>query len=328
MKRIGYLISHKNNERRRALLPQDLYAIHHRKQLVIESGYGDALGYSDMEYHSAGASVADRNAVLSCDVLVDVKLGDADYLHKIAPGKTLVGWAHIVQKTDFTDAAIADRHTVIAWEDMNEKGRYIFYRNRELAGETAVLQAFTRYGRMPYDCRVAILGNGMTAHGAHRMLCGLGAKVDIYPRKLEVLFKERMQDYDVLVNCIMWDTRRTDRIIYRNDLKRLKRGSMIVDVSCDPNLEIETSHPTTIDDPVYSVDGVLHYAVDNTPAMAYRTVSEIISRQFAPYVDDLATGQYRPSLEAAVAIRNGKVLDPEIFAFRNRGIDPIEEMEA
>jgi N5-(carboxyethyl)ornithine synthase len=76
------------------------------------------------------------------------------------------------------------------------------------------------------------------------------------------------------------------------------------------------------------VDGVLHYAVDNTPAMAYRTVSEVISRQFAPYVDELVTGRYRPSLEAAVAIRNGKVLDPEIFAFRSRGIDPMEEMEA
>lgn len=328
MKRVGYVISHKNNEKRRALLPQDLHAIRHGGQLVIESGYGEVLGYSDMDYRSAGASVADRNAVLGCDVLVDVKLGDADYLHKIAPEKTLVGWAHIVQKTDFTDAAVAGRHTVVAWEDMNEKGRYIFYRNRELAGETAILQAFTRYGRMPYDCSVAILGNGMTAHGAYRMLCGLGARVDIYPRKLEPLFKERMQEYDVLVNCIMWDTRRTDRIIYRTDLKRLKRGSMIIDVSCDPNLEIETSRPTTIDNPVYSVDGVLHYAVDNTPAMAYRTVSEVISSQFSPYVDGLVTGQYRPALESAVAIRSGKVLYPDIFAFHGREPDPMEEMEA
>jgi N5-(carboxyethyl)ornithine synthase len=328
MNRVGYLISHKNNERRRALLPQDLSVIERRSQLVVECGYGDALGYSDMEYRSAGVTIADRNAVLGCNVLVDVKLGDADYLHKIAPGKTLVGWAHIAQKTDFTDTAIDNRHTVVAWEDMNEKGRYIFYRNRELAGETAILQAFTHYGRMPYDCRVAILGNGMTAHGAHRILCGLGAKVDIYPRKLESLFKEHMHDYDVLVNCIMWDTRRTDHIIYRKDLKRLKRGSMIIDVSCDPNLEIETSRPTTIDDPVYCVDGILHYAVDNTPAMAYRTVSEVISRNFAPYVDELVTGQYSPALEAAVAIRNGKVLDPNFFTFRNRDTEPMEEMEA
>ena len=65
----------------------------------------------------------------------------------------------------------------------------------------------------------------------------------------------------------MWDTTRTDRIIYKEDLKKMKPGTLIIDVSCDPHLEIETSHPTTIDDPVYVVDGVIHYAVDNTPAM-------------------------------------------------------------
>ncbi|MEN6339537.1 MAG: N(5)-(carboxyethyl)ornithine synthase [Clostridiaceae bacterium] len=328
MKKVGYLISHKNSELRRALLPQDLAQIEHRSQLVIENGYGQAHGYSDAEYSAAGASVADRKSVLSCETLVDVKLGDADYLHLLAPGKTLVGWAHLVQKTAFADAVVEGGHTVIAWENLVEKGRYVFYRNRELAGETAVLQAFTRYGRMPYDCRVAIIGNGMTAHGAHRILSGLGAKVDIYTRKLESLFREHMTEYDVLVNCVRWDTRRTDRLIYREDLPRLKRGCMIIDVSCDPHLEIETSHPTTIDDPVYTVDGVLHYAVDNTPAMAFRTVSEILSRNFAPFVDSLVTGKYRPSLEAAVVIRNGVVLDPEIFEFRARRTIPRELKEA
>jgi len=324
MRKIGYLISHKNNERRRALLPCDLADVEHRAHLVVESGYGEALGFSDMDYRVADVSVAERKAVLGCDVLVDVKLGDADYLHEIAHGKTLVGWAHIVQKTDFAKAVADGKHTVIAWENLVEKGRYIFYRNRELAGETAILHAFTHYGRMPCDCRVAIVGNGKTARGAYRVLCGLGATVDVFPRKLEALFREQMTQYDVLVNCVMWDTRRTDRLIYRSDLKRLKRGCMIVDVSCDPNLEIETSRPTTFDDPVYTVDGVLHYAVDNTPAMAYKTVSEILSRAFAPYIGDLVTGRCRPNLEAAVAARNGVLCDPAVFAFRSRQ-DPGEE---
>ena len=264
--------------------------------------------------------MSDRASVLACDVLVDVKLGDADYLPLAAPGRTLAGWAHVVQKTDFTDAVIEGRHTVIAWEDMVEKGRYLFYRNRELAGETAVLQAFTYYGRMPYDCRVAIIGNGMTAHGAHRILCGLGAN-GLHPRKLCRSFASAWESNDA-INCVMWDTRRTDRLIYRSDLARLKRGSMIIDVSCDPNLEIETSRPTTIDDPIYTVDGVVHYAVDNTPAMAFRTVSEMISRQFSPYVDALVTERPNAVLDAAVAIRDGVVLDPEIFAFRTRRAHP------
>lgn len=326
MQRVGYLVSHKNNERRRALLPQDLTDIEHRARLVVESGYGEVLGFSDMDYRVAGVTVAERKAVLGCDVLVDVKLGDADYLHEIAHGKTLVGWAHLAQKTAFADAVSEGRHTVIAWENLFEKGRYIFYRNRELAGETAILHAFTHYGRMPADCRAAIVGNGKTAHGAYRALCGLGAKVDVFPRKLESLFRELMTQYDVLVNCVLWDTRRTDRLIYREDLRRLKRGCMIVDVSCDESLEIETSRPTTFDDPVYTVDGVLHYAVDNTPAMAYKTVSEIVSKQFAPYVDDLVTGQYRPNLEAAVAARGGAPLDPAAFGLHKRRAAEEEEL--
>lgn len=65
---------------------------------------------------------------------------------------------------------------------------------------------------------------------------------------------------------------------------------MIIDVSCDPYLEIETSHPTTIDHPVYTVDGVIHYAVDNTPAMYPYTTSKIFSRNFLKYADALASG--------------------------------------
>ena len=129
MKKVGYLISHKNNERRRALLPPDAVRIEHCSQLVIESGYGEAHGYSDEDYLYAGASVADRETVLNCDVLVDVKLGDAEYIRDLAPGKTLVGWAHVEQKLAFTDAAIDGGHTIVAWEDLYEKGRYIFYRN-------------------------------------------------------------------------------------------------------------------------------------------------------------------------------------------------------
>lgn len=324
MKTVGYLISHKNNERRRALLPNDIDRIQHRTMLCIESGYGEALGYPDSDYRDKGVSAAKRSEVLCCDALVDVKLGDADFMDQISPRKTLIGWAHIVQKTHFTDAAISGLHTVIAWENIMDRGRYLFYRNRELAGETAVLHAFSYYGRMPYDCRVAVIGNGMTARGAYRTLSGLGAHVDVYTRKLEQLFRENMVDYDVIVNCVRWDTSRSDRLIYRSDLRRLKRGCMIIDVSCDTELEIETSRPTTFDHPVYSVDGVLHYAVDNAPAMAYRSVSEILSKSFSPYVDAIIQNHACPALEPAFVIRGGVIFDQECLAFRSR----VQEMEA
>lgn len=137
----------------------------------------------------------------------------------------------------------------------------------------------------PYDTCVAILGNGQTAKGAMRILHGLGARVDVYSHRLEQLFRKNMFDYDVLINCVMWDTTRTDRIIYKEDLKKMKPGTLIIDVSCDPHLEIETSHPTTIDDPVYVVDGVIHYAVDNTPAMYPITVTKVLSEGISNYID-------------------------------------------
>ena len=121
---------------------------------------------------------------------------------------------------------------------------------------------------MPYDAKIAIIGNGQVAKGVMRILHGLGAKqLDVYDYFREDLFRKVMFDYDIIVNCVFWDTSRADRLIYREDLKKFRKGTLIVDISCDPELEIETSHPTTIDDPVYTVDGVVHYAVDNTPAM-------------------------------------------------------------
>ncbi len=321
MKTIGFVISHKNEEERRAILPDHLDGVKHVDHLLFETGYGIAVGYTDADYLAKGARIGTREEVLACDVVLDVKLGDADYLDQLAPGKLLVGWAHAVQKTDFTDDMLAKGHTVLAWEEIYEGGRYIFYRNREVAGEAGVLQGFRYSGKMPYDATVAIIGNGQTAKGAMRILHGLGATVDVYPRKFEKLFREKMYDYDVLVNCVMWDTSRTDRLIYKEDLKNFKPGTLIIDISCDPGLEIETTRGTSIDDPVYTVDGVVHYAVDNTPAMFPKTVSKVLSKEFAGYLDCIVEENLTPSLEEAIVIRNGCIVDERIRAFREaRGL--------
>ena len=326
MKNIGFLISHKNNEKRRALFPADLAQIRHKENLIFETGYGESLGFTDEEYLAAGMKIAPREEVLKCEALVDVKLGDADYLDQLEEGKLMVGWAHSVQNINFTSNMLKKKHSVLAWENIYEYGRYIFYRNREVAGEAAILQGFRYCGKMPYDCKVAILGNGQTAKGAMYILTSLGAFVDVFPRKMEKTFRDMLNDglirqYDVLVNCVMWDTNRKDRLIYREDLKKLHPGTLIIDVSCDPYLEIETSHPTTIDDPVYEVDGIIHYAVDNTPAMYPYTVSRTLSTNFAKYVDSIVTGEYPENIEAAFDIKDGKIINQAIREFREaRGV--------
>lgn len=317
MKRtMGLVISHKNSEKRRAILPEDVKCLRNPECLFFEQGYGDSVGHPDAEYLSAGAHVVSREEALGCDVITDVKLGDADYLDGLEEGKILFGWAHAAQGTAFTDACLKKDFTVIAWEEIFEQGRYIFHRNREIAGEAAVLQAFTYYGKMPYECRVAIIGNGQTAKGAMRVLHGLGASVDVYGRKLEKLFREKMPEYDVIINCVLWDISRTDHLIYKEDLKRLKPHTMIIDVSCDPHLGIETSHPTTISDPVYLEDGVIHYAVDNTPAMFPLTVTKVLSEGNARIFDSVIEGTLTPSLDDAMVIENGHIRSRSIWDFR------------
>ena len=320
MKTIGLIISHKNGERRRALLPNDIKKnVKNPQQLFFEEGYGLSVGVSDDEYRAVGCNIVSREEALACDVITDVKLGDADYLDEIAPNKILFGWAHAVQNIPFTSNILKNDHTVVAWEDIFEDGRYIFYRNREVAGEAAIMHAYRYCGKMPYDTKVAILGNGQTAKGALRILHGLGAEVDIYNRRLEKLFREKMYEYDVLVNCILWDTNRTDRIIYKKDLKKMKPGTMIIDVSCDPYLEIETSHPTPIDDPVYIVDGVIHYTVDNTPGMFPITITKVLSEGISRYIDYIIEDDiesYPKNLHTAVVIEDGHIRDERITTFR------------
>lgn len=319
MRSMGLVISKKSGEKRRALLPVDIAKnINNANQLFVERGYGETVDVTDEEYAAVGCKIVSREEALACDIICDVKLGDADYLNLIEDNKILFGWAHAVQNVNFTSNVIEHNQTVIAWEEMYEDGRYILYRNREVAGEAAVMHAFRYYGKMPYDARVAILGNGQTAKGAMRVLHGLGADIDVYSRKHETLFKKKMYEYDVLINCVMWDTNRTDRIIYKDDLKKLKKGAMIIDVSCDPYLEIETSHPTTIDNPVYVVDGIIHYAVDNTPAMYHKTVTKILSENLSKYVDQLLCDKYGDTVNNAIVIDKGHIKSENILKFRQK----------
>ena len=321
LKTMGLVISHKNGEKRRAILPCDVKKLKHPDCLYFETGYGASINISDEEYEEAGAHVVSREKALSCDIVTDVKLDSADYLDCLADGTTLLGWSHVTQAIPFTDKCLEKNFTVIAWEEMFENGRYIFHRNREVAGEAGILQALLYCGRMPYDAKVAIIGNGQTAKGVMRVLHGLGATIDVFPRKQESVFRRMMYDYDIIVNCVMWDVMRTDRLIYKEDLAKMKPGTMIVDISCDPYLEIETSHPTTIENPVYTVDGVIHYAVDNTPAMFPITVSKVLSEGCSRMFDGIIEGNLPDYVEKAVVIEQGHILNESTRSFRlQRGL--------
>ena len=318
MKTIGFPISPKENENRRAIVPADIAGLPHPENIYVETGFGKVLGIADEEYEAAGCRICSHEEAIGKDIVCDPKIGDAEYIGRMHPGQIIFGWVHATQNRDITDKLVNNRLTAYAWEKMFEEGRHVFWFNNELAGEAAVINGFQCYGELPYGLEVAVIGNGNTARGACRVLHMLGAHVMQYNRRQEKLLREEIGNYDVIVNCVLWDVRRTDHIIYRDDLKRMKKNAMIIDVSCDRGGGIETCIPTTIEKPTYMVDGIMHYAVDHTPSFFYKTFSYNNSKVIAPYLAQLASGEIGSVLQDALIVRDGEILDKEIIEFQGR----------
>ena len=291
--------------------------VKHTECLYVEQGYGDVLNYTDDDYRQAGIHVCPREEVLKKNVICDPKIGDADYLDSLHD-QVIFGWIHAVQNRDITDKIINNRLTGIAWEDMYEMGRHTFWKNNEIAGEAALCHAYLLHGVFPNQTKVAVLGRGNTARGAIRTLNYMGAEVVVYDRKMEQLFRKEIGRYDVVINAILWDTSRKDHIVYREDLKRMKKGALIIDLSCDRHGGVETSIPTTIENPVYQVDGITHYVVDHTPSLFYKSTSEAISQEVVRFLDEIVEGDLGDTLKRAVNIHNGKIIDDRINSFQNR----------
>lgn len=313
---IGFPISHKENENRRALIPSDAAKVSHPECLCVERGYGEVLGFSDDDYAKIGLRIGSRDDVLACPIICDPKIGDAEYLDHLN-GQTVFGWVHAVLNRDITDKLISGKLTAYAWEDMYENGRHVFWRNNEIAGEAAIAHAYLCHGVFPYHTKVAVIGRGNIARGALAALKALGADVKVYDRTMEASLREELPQYDVVVNAILWDKMRKDHLVYREDLKRMKRGAMIVDISCDRAGGIETSVPTTIAEPTYMVDGVQHYVVDHTPALFYKSTSMAISEVLPKYLDMLIADDVA-ELKMCKIVEDGAILDDRICKFQGR----------
>ena len=314
---VGFPISLKENEFRRSLLASDVAKVKHPELLYFETGYGSVIGLTDDDYRQAGANVVCRNEALSQDVICDPKVGDGEYLDRL-DGQTIWGWIHAVQNPEITKKLVKHHLSCYAWEDMYDRGRHCFWRNNEIAGEAAVFHAFICHGVFPYKKKVAVLGRGNTSRGAIKMLTHLGAEVVVYDRNTEGLFREELPLYDAVVNGILWDTSRCDHILYREDLKRMRKDALIIDISCDRNGGIETSVPTSIENPTFFIDGIRHYVVDHTPSLFWKTTSESLSEQVVRFIDCFIEGSMSTNvvLSNCLIIDNGVILDDRIKRYQ------------
>ena len=205
MKTIGFPICHKENENRRAIIPDHISCMKYSDNLYFEKGYGEVLGIEDEEYVKCGCNICSREECLSKDIICDPKIGDAEYLKELNAGQVVFGWVHATQNKSIADLLIKRKLTAYAWENMYYMNRHVFWRNNELAGEAAVLHAFQCYAKMPYETKVAVIGNGNTARGVIKILNMLGAEIMQYTKKTEKLLRDEIGNYDVIVNCVLWD---------------------------------------------------------------------------------------------------------------------------
>ena len=197
---------------------------------------------------------------------------------------------------------------VYAWEEMLENSTQIFYRNSILAGEASVLHGCLSYGILMEGKRAAILGRGNTAMGAYKMLVSNAALTTVYGRRQEQQFRKEMEQFDIIVNAVLWDPERRDHILFREDLKKLKKDALLIDVSCDEHGAIETSRPTTMDNPIYREEGVAHYCLDHSPSLFYRSASEFISEKVSFFIKPLVWEREDRVLEGSRVIDGGKMI--------------------
>ena len=328
MNTIGFVISGKENEWRRALLPKDLARVANPAALYFERGYASHLRISDIEYERFGCCVASRERVYDCDIICNPKTPEDCERPLYHDGQALFGWIHAVQGRSIVDFLLERRMTAIAWEDMFEKGRHCFWRNNEIAGEAAVLHALPYFGLAAQGCEAAVIGLGNCGRGALKILSQLGARVTCFDRKTVGQLRCDLPRFDIVVNAVFWDVFREDHLLYCEDLQRMRPGSMIIDISCDEYMGIESSRPTTIADPVFEVDGILHYAVDHTPALLHRSATDAISEVVAAYIDQLVSGRLSPCLAKATVVSGGVILDERVKRFQHRESSaPLEVLQ-
>jgi len=359
----------KPNEYRVAMTPAGvLEMIRRGHQVYVQHQAGTGSGYSDAAYEEAGAKLCDAATVYrNADMIYKIKEILPAEFSFMREDLVVFTYLHSNAYPDMTRALLERKIIGIAYEDVvDEEGQFPLLRPMsELAGKggfiaglnlmqsvnggQGLLLARTAGVKIPH---ISIIGAGAAGLGAAELALGFGNGVSILdidlckleslkrqlPAHAELLYSNRenvlacLERTDLLINCILWDKTRKDHLIYRGDLKRMKPGGIIVDVSCDEAGAIETSHATSHDDPTYIVDGIVHYAVDNIPSAFSKTATEMLANVTLPYALLIADRGVREALTAHAGLRRGLSFYRGLMTLeetaRKLGYDFVEPLKA
>ena len=292
----------------------------HGHQVVVQSGAGAGIMASDDAYRAAGAEIAATAAEIfaGCEMIVKVKEPQPNEWVQLRTGQLLFTYLHLAPDPKQAKGLIASGCTAIAYETVtDDRGTLpLLAPMSEVAGRLAIEAAGEAMRRSEGGAgillggvpgvpagRVTVLGGGVVGTHAARMAVGLGAEVTIVDRsiprlrQLDEMFNGRVRtrystletiDHeisiaDAVIGAVLIPGASAPRLVTREMLKRMKPGSVLVDVAIDQGGCFETSRPTTHAEPTYVVDGIIHYCVANMPGAVPQTSAAALNNATLPY---------------------------------------------
>ncbi|MDG2149468.1 MAG: alanine dehydrogenase [Planctomycetota bacterium] len=369
--KIGVPTEIKPSENRVAMVPAGAdRLVQDGHQVFIQKGAGDGSGIDDQEYVTAGATILpDADAVFeSADMIMKVKEPIAEEYGRIRKGQLLFTYFHFAASLELTDAMVASGSDCIAYETVELGGTLpLLTPMSEVAGRMSV-QEGAKYLEKPMGGRgvllggvpgvepgrVLILGGGIVGVNAAKMAAGLGAHVtimdidmdrlrylaDVMPANVTTRFsnrlaiQEELRSADLVIGAVLVTGEKAPSLVTREDLALMPRGAVIADVAVDQGGCIETIKPTTHLDPVYTVDGVVHYAVANMPGAVPRTSTFALTNVTLPYARRLAGNGLRAALEAdnglalGANVMRGAITHPGVAKAFDRELVSLEDVLA
>ena len=339
----------KEQEQRVALLPSATTQLtKHGHSVLVERNAGLGSGYPDEDYVKAGAEIVEqaKEVFARADMIVKVKEPLKAEFPLLRRGQILFTYLHLAASKSLTEALLKSGVTGVAYETIQVDHRLpLLEPMSEIAGRMSVVMGanfLAKYnggsgvllGGVPgvLPGRVVILGGGTSGVNALRMAKGLGADVtildvdverlrflDIAIENLHTLYSNEanlddlMPDCDLLIGAVLLPGAKAPKLITRAMLRKMKRGSVFVDISIDQGGCAETSRPTTHLDPVYVEEGVTHYCVANMPAAYARTATQALTNVTYRYVELLAdfglegACKKQPTLIGGINTRDGRL---------------------
>jgi len=354
--RVGVPAEVKSDEYRVALTPAGaLELVRRGHEVWVQSGAGAGASYADEAYERVGARVGDAAACWGSDLVLKVKEPMPSEFGFLRDGQILFTYLHLAANPGVADALCRAGTTALAYETVEDaKGRLpLLAPMSEVAGRLAV-QAGARYLEMPRGGRgvllggvagvppgnVVIIGAGIVGRNAAVVATGMQAHVTVLDtdvermRDLELMMggrvtfqystrlaiEELIVTADLVVGAVLLPGARAPRLVTREMIGTMRKGAVIVDVSVDQGGCIETARPTTHSDPVYEVDGVVHYCVSNMPGAVPVTSTPALANATLPSVLRIADQGLTAALRAdtglrpGVNVRDGKIANAAVAA--------------